>query len=143
VTRTNVEQDVGFLLAQAVRRFNQRLLREFSDHGFGEIRASYGSVLVPLFAKDGLRLFEVAQKAGLSKQAVTGIVKDCEQDGLVVRERDPDDGRAYRIRLSTKGKEFQRAAETVLAGLDDELVRALGKKDYAALKRALKGVMEL
>jgi DNA-binding MarR family transcriptional regulator len=143
VIRTNVEQDVGFLLAQALRRFNQRLLREFSDRGFGEIRASYGSVLVPLFEKDNLRLFEVAQKAGLSKQAITGIVKDCEQDGLVVRKRDPDDGRAYRLRLSTKGKEFQRAAEAVLADLDDELVRSLGKKDYATLKRALKGVMEL
>jgi DNA-binding MarR family transcriptional regulator len=143
VIRTNVEQDVGFLLAQALRRFNHRLLWEFSDRGFGEIRASYGSVLVPLFAKDNLRLFEVAQKAGLSKQAITGIVKDCEQDGLVIRERDPDDGRAYRLRLSTKGKEFQRAAEAVLADLDDELVRSLGKKDYAALKRALKGVMEL
>jgi DNA-binding MarR family transcriptional regulator len=143
VSRTNLEHDVGFLLARALRRFNQRLLREFSDQGFGEIRASYGSVLVPLFAKDDLRLFELAQSAGLSKQAITGIVKDCEQDGLVFRERDPDDGRVYRLRLSAKGRKFKRAAETVLAGLDDELVRSLGKKDYAALKRALKGVMEL
>jgi DNA-binding MarR family transcriptional regulator len=143
VARTKVEQDVGFLLAQGLRRFNQRLLREFSDQGFREIRASYGSVLVPLFAEDDLRLFEVAQRAGLSKQAISGIVKDCEQDGLVVRERDPGDGRAYRIRLSAKGRRFQRAAEKILASLDDELVRSLGKKDYAALKRALKGVMKL
>ena len=141
--RTNVEQDVGFLLAQALRRFNQRLLREFSARGFGEIRASYGSVLIPLFAKDGLRLAEVARRAGLSKQAITGIVKECEQDGLVLRERDPDDGRAFRLRLSGKGREFQRTAEAVLAGLDDELVRSLGKKEYEALKRALKGVTEL
>ena len=143
MTRTNVEQDVGFLLAQALRRFNQRLLREFSARGFGEIRASYGSVLIPLFAKDGLRLAEVARRAGLSKQAITGIVKECEQDGLVLRERDPDDGRAFCLRLSGKGREFQRTAEAVLAGLDDELVRSLGKKEYEALKRALKGVTEL
>jgi DNA-binding MarR family transcriptional regulator len=143
VTRTNVEQDVGFLLAKALRRFNERLIHEFAATGFGEIRASYGSVLVPLFAKDDLRLSEVAQRAGLSKQAITGIVKHCEEDGLVVRERDPDDGRAYRLRLSAKGREFRSVAERVLAGLDDELVRSLGQQDYSALKRALKGVMEL
>jgi DNA-binding MarR family transcriptional regulator len=126
-----------------LRRFNQRLLREFSARGFGEIRASYGSVLIPLFAKDDLRLAEVARRAGLSKQAITGIVKECEQDGLVLRERDPDDGRAFRLRLSGKGREFQKTAEAVLASLDDELVRSLGKKEYEALKRALKGVTEL
>ena len=140
--RTNSEDDIGFLLAKALRRFNERLLERFEAEGFGEIRPSYGSVLVPLFGDDDLRLSDVATRAGLSKQAITGLVKLCEQDGLVVRERDPEDGRAYRLRLSKKGREFRSVAENVLAELDDELVRSVGK-DYPALKRALKGVIEI
>jgi DNA-binding MarR family transcriptional regulator len=142
VDRTNSEDDIGFLLAKALRRFNERLLERFEAEGFGEIRPSYGSVLVPLFGDDDLRLSDVATRAGLSKQAITGLVKLCEQDGLVVRERDPEDGRAYRLRLSKKGREFRSVAENVLAELDDELVRSVGK-DYPALKRALKGVIEI
>jgi DNA-binding MarR family transcriptional regulator len=99
-------------------------------------------VLVPLFAEDGLRLSDLAQRSGLSKQAITGLVKLCEGDGLVARERDPEDGRAYRLRLSDRGREFRAVAEKVLAELDAELVRSVGK-DYAALKRALGGVAEL
>ena len=140
--RTNYEGDVGFLLAKALRRFNERLLERFAGEGFSQIRPSYGSVLVPLFAEDDLRLSDVAERSGLSKQAITGLVKLCEQDGLVVRERDPDDGRAYRLRLSGRGREFRAIAEKVLADLDAELVRSVGK-DYAALKRALEGVAEL
>lgn len=126
-----------------MRRFNERLLSAFAEEGFSEVRASYGSVLVPLFAEDGLRLTEIAQTSGLSKQAITGLVKLCEHDGFVKRERDPDDGRAYRLRLSARGQKLRSVAQSVLTGLDEELVRSLGKKDYEALKRALKGVMEL
>ena len=143
MTRTNFEGDVGFLLAKALRRFNERLLERFAATGFGEIRPSYGSVLVPLFAEDDLRLSDVAKRAGLSKQAISGVVQLCEQDGLVVRERDPDDGRAYRLRLSKRGREFRSVAEKALEDLDDELVRSLGRNDHAALRRALKGVIEL
>ena len=143
MTRTNLEEDVGFLLAQGLRRFNEHLMERFAAAGFRDIRPSYGSVLIPLFAEDGLRLSDLARRSGLSKQAITGIVKLCEEDALVVRERDPDDGRAYRLRLSAKGRAFRHVAEKVLANLDQELVRLLGRNDHAALKRALKGVSEL
>ena len=143
MARTNLDHDVGFLLAKALRRFNERLIERFSAQGFSEIRPSYGSVLVPLFSEDDLRLSDVAARSGLSKQAITGIVKLCEHDRLVVRERDPDDGRAYRLRLSDRGREFRSVAETVLAELDAKLVRSLGQEDHKALTRALKGVTEL
>ena len=135
--------DVGFLLAKASQRFNELLVERFEAHGYGEVRPSYGSVLVPLFEQDGLRLGELAAKSRLSKQSITGLVKLCEQDGLVVRERDPHDGRAFRLRLSERGREFRSVAEGVLRELDAELVRSLGKRNHEALKAALKGVMDL
>ena len=135
--------DVGFLLAKASQRFNERLSDGLASRGFAEVRPSYGSVLVPLFEEDGLRLGELATRARLSKQAITGIVKQCEQDGLVARERDPDDGRAFRLRLTARGRELRGAAGEVLRGLDAELVASLGRQDRDALTRALKGVMEL
>lgn len=135
--------NVGFLLAKASQRFNELLVERFAARGYDDVRASHGSVLVPLFERDGLRLGELAAAARLSKQAITGLVKRCEADGLVERERDPVDGRAFNVRLTRRGRAFKTVAEQALAELDAELVRSLGTRQRDALTRALKGVIDL
>jgi MarR family transcriptional regulator, organic hydroperoxide resistance regulator len=139
----NTSTNIGFLLAKASQRFNELLVERFADRGFPYVRASYGSVLVPLFERDGLRLGELAAVSRLSKQAMTGLVKLCEHDGLVVRERDVDDGRAFRVSLTARGRRFQAVADNVLRELDEELVRSLGTRNHDALIGALKGVIDL
>jgi DNA-binding MarR family transcriptional regulator len=142
VSRTT-QTNVGFLLAKASQRFNERLVARFAERGFAEVRASYGSVLVPLFDAGPLRPGDIAARARLSKQSMTGLVAQCEAAGLVARERDPADGRAYRVSLTRRGRELQAVAEEALAELDRELVARLGRRRRDALVEALKGVMEL
>jgi len=48
--------NIGFLLAKASQHWNELLARRFAELGFAEVRPSYGSVLLPLFEEDGLRL---------------------------------------------------------------------------------------
>jgi DNA-binding MarR family transcriptional regulator len=136
-------ENVGFLLAKASQRFNELLGERFAARGFSEVRASYGSVLVPLFERDGLRLGELAAASRLSKQAITGLVRQCEADGLVERRRDPVDGRAFNVRLTAGGHMVQAAAEEILAELDEALVLSMGARNRDGLVRGLKGVMEL
>lgn len=135
--------NAGFLLAKASQRFNELLVAGLAAKGFPEVRPSYGSVLVPLFTAGDMRLGEIASQARLSKQALTGLVALCEKDGLVTRERDPEDGRAFRISLTPRGRRLQQAAEATLAELDDEMVAELGTRRRDALIEALKGVMDL
>lgn len=143
-TKSAVATDnAGFLLAKASQRFNELLVAGLAEKGFPEVRPSYGSVLVPLFTAGDLRLGEIAGQARLSKQALTGLVALCEKEGLVTRERDPDDGRAFRISLTPRGRRLQQAAEATLAELDDEIVAELGTRGRDALIEALKGVMDL
>jgi DNA-binding MarR family transcriptional regulator len=122
---------------------SELLVARLAERGFGEVRASYGSVLVPLFERDGRRLGELAAASRLSKQAITGLVRQCELDSLVERRRDPVDGRAFNVRLTPRGQALQAVAEDVLGELDDLLVRSLGRRDRDALVRALKGVMDV
>jgi DNA-binding MarR family transcriptional regulator len=136
-------QNVGFLLAKASQRFNEVLVQRLAARGAGEVRASYGSVLVPLFEQDGLRLGELAAVARLSKQAMTGLVNRCEADDLVERVPDPTDGRAFNVRLTARGRAVREIAAQVLDELDDELARLLGDRDRDALVRALKGVTQI
>jgi DNA-binding MarR family transcriptional regulator len=137
------KDNLGFLLAKASQRWNELLAEQFATHGFGEVRPSYGSVLLPLFEEDGLRMGEIAQRARLSKQTMTTMVRLCERDGLVRRERDPSDARASRIYLSDRGRAFQPVAGEVLRELDVRVLATLGQRQREALLRALKGVMNL
>src|SRR5918997_2606211 len=110
--------NLGFLLAKASQRWNELLQQAFAEAGFPEVRASYGSVLLPLFEEDGLRMGEVARRARLSKQTMTTLVRLAERDGLVERRQDERDRRATRVQLTAKGRRFRPVAERVLAELD-------------------------
>lgn len=131
-------ENLGYLLAKASQRWNEELQAGFAEAGFPEVRASYGSVLLPLLEEDGLRMGEIARRARLSKQTMTTMVRLCERDGLVDRRPDPDDGRATRVHLTGKTRRFQPAAERVLARLEGDIKNLLGARRVAELRRSLK-----
>ena len=134
--------DLGFLLAQATHRWNELLRERFAAAGWAEVRPSYGSILVPLFEEDGLRMGELARRARLSKQTMTTMVRLLERDGLVRREPDPADGRASRVVLTPKARRFEPVAEETLAELGERARTRLGERRIAALKRDLKEWIE-
>ena len=141
--RRATTDNLGFLLAKASKRWNERLAERFAERGFAEVRPSYGSVLVPLLEEDGLRMSELARRSRLSKQTITTMVRLVERDGLVARRPDPDDGRAARVHLTQRAKAFRPIAEETLAELDSEVEKRLGGPGAKALQRALKEVMSL
>ena len=130
--------DLGFLLAKASQRWNERLQERFAAAGFPEVRASYGSILIPLFEEDGLRMGELAARARLSKQTMTTMVRLLERDGLVERRRDPSDARAARIFLSRRARDFRPAAESVLGALEREVIHSLGAEATKELRTTLR-----
>jgi DNA-binding MarR family transcriptional regulator len=132
-TRSNL----GYLLAKAAQRWNEQLEAGFADAGFPEVRASYGSVLIPLFEEDGLRMGEIARRARISKQTMTTLVRLCEREDLVDRRPDPGDGRAAVVSLTPKGERFRAVAELVLADLEDRVLGSLGPRRLAALRESL------
>jgi DNA-binding MarR family transcriptional regulator len=135
--------NLGFLLAKASQRWNELLGRRFTASGFEEVRPSYGSVLLPLFERDGLRMSEIAARSRLSKQTMTTLVRLCERDGLVSRTSDPGDGRAFRIYLTERARSFRPVADEILRELDATVVAALGQQRQQTLTRALRGVIDL
>jgi DNA-binding MarR family transcriptional regulator len=135
--------NVGFLLAKASQRWNELLYERFVARGFGEVRPAYGSILLPLFEEYGLRMGQLAERARLSKQTMTTMVRLLERAGLAVRERDDRDGRAFRIHLTDRAREFQPVAGEVVAELEALVAKALTQHQSNALERALKGVIAL
>jgi DNA-binding MarR family transcriptional regulator len=142
-SRPVTPNNLGFLLAKASQRWNELLYERFTAEGFPEIRPAYGSILVPLFEEDGLRIGELARRARLAKQTMTTMVRLLERDGLVRREPDPDDGRAFLVRLTPRAHGALPVVEATLRELDDLVRSHLTKSQHAALPAALKEVIAL
>ena len=138
-TRANV----GFELAKASQRWNELLYEEFSARGYGEVRPAYGSVLLPLFEEDGLRMGALAARARLSKQTMTTLIRLMEEADLVTRDPDPHDGRAVLVRLTARSREFAPVAAQVVAELEGRIARRLTADGYWALRAGLMEVMDL
>jgi DNA-binding MarR family transcriptional regulator len=139
LTRDNL----GWLLAKALQRWNERLEESFRAAGFPEVRPAYGSVLVPLYEEDGLRMGELARRSALSKQAMTSLVRSVEEAGLVSRVRDSEDRRAYRVFLTERGLELRPVAESVLADLAARARAELSDLDLQLLFSSLRKVVQI
>ena len=137
------QDNLGFLLAKASQRWNELLTAEFAASGFPEVRAAYGSLLVPLFEEEGLRQGELARRARLSKQTLTTMARTLEADGLIERRADPSDARATLIYLTPRARRLRPVAERILARLDEQVAAARGPGTRAALVRSLRAIMDL
>jgi DNA-binding MarR family transcriptional regulator len=135
--------NVGFLLAKASQRWNELLAEGFRDRGFAEVRPSYGSVLLPLWESDGLRMGELAARARLRKQTMTTLVRLAERDGLVRREPDPRDGRVTRVWLTRRAHDFGPVARGVVDQLQARVEATLGGRTSRTLERCLTMLMDL
>ncbi len=85
---------------------------------------------------EGMRLTELADRLAVNRSTASESVSALERKGLVERERDPEDGRAVRHRLTPAGKE----AAVALAEWPDlllEVVEDLEPEEKGALLRLL------
>ena len=80
---------------------------------------------------------ELANRARLSKQTMTTMVRLVERDGLVDRRPDPDDGRAARVYLTARGRRLEKVVGRALAELDALVVEQLGVRGAKSVTEGL------
>ncbi|HEX8743853.1 MAG TPA: MarR family transcriptional regulator [Thermoleophilaceae bacterium] len=122
----------------AVGQLHARLAEE----GFPEIRPGHGCVF-RFVEPDGSRLTDLADRAGLTKQAVGEVVTDLERLGHVERRSCPDDGRAKIIHLTGSGREAVAAAERIFADIEARWAAEVGERRMADLRATLNALVEL
>jgi DNA-binding MarR family transcriptional regulator len=118
-------QDFVALLYTAADALVAELSRRMEAAGYGDVRGAHGCVFGNIDA-DGMRLTELAERAGMTKQAVGEAVSDLEGLGYAERVNDPSDGRAKIIRLTDHGHAAQRAGFQIIAEIEREWVQRFG-----------------
>jgi DNA-binding MarR family transcriptional regulator len=77
-------------------------------------------------ALGGSRLTELADRAGMSKQAMGDLVDQCEAWGLVTRDPDERDGRARLVRFTPTGLAWLHAFREAVAQAEAEFRTEVG-----------------
>ncbi len=121
----------------AARIFGEVMARD----DFGDLRPAHGNAMEQLELEDGLRLTEMAARAGIAVQSMGELVDDLEAKGYLERRPDPDDRRAKRIHLTERGRRNARVAKRAIADVENYLADLLGQRSYASLRRALEEII--
>ena len=94
-------------------------------------------------ATDGLGMTELANRILASKSGLTRVIDRMEADGLVRRERPPEDRRVVKVFLTPAGRNtLQDARDVRHRGIQEHFVQHLNPRELAALTAALEKVRD-
>jgi DNA-binding MarR family transcriptional regulator len=124
--------DTAARLAMVTGRLNRRLRSAGGGLSHGLLSA------LSTLAKHGpLRLSDLAQIEMVSAPSTTRLVAELESKGLVSRQSDPDDGRAYLISITTAGEGALSSTRSRRAQTLTDLMSKLDDNQRAAITDAM------
>jgi DNA-binding MarR family transcriptional regulator len=136
------ELDLSHLLLDAFRSLDREIATALEDRGAGELRPSQAVALLQV-ERTGTRLSELAQRAGITKQAMMQLVDDLQEMGCVRRVPDPQDSRAKIVRLTARGLRLRASARKAIQAVESRIRRRLGGRRYEGLRGLLVELKEV
>jgi DNA-binding MarR family transcriptional regulator len=124
------------LLGEAKEMAIAELHRRLAAEGHSDIRPGHGCVF-RFIEPEGSRLTDLAERSGLTKQAVGEVADDLARLGYVERVPDASDRRVKIIRMTERGRDGRRAAERIFADIERRWAREFGKERLAVLRETL------
>ena len=138
---TNSEMLIGALLRVPAQAIQRRIINELNAAGFEELSIPHMAVL-QFPGPDGVRPSVLAERAGMSKQAMNQLLRSLEALGYIVRSDVPDQRRARIVRFTKRGHDAYSKIHEILRDIEREWSDELGPKRFARLKELLLRVWE-
>jgi DNA-binding MarR family transcriptional regulator len=136
MTATTHRTDLVALLYTAANGLVEELHTRLERAGYADIRHAHGCVFGNI-EPDGMRLTELAERAGMTKQGVGEAVSDLERLGYAERVADPRDGRAKIIRLTERGHAARRMGFEIISAIEREWAADYGAERVAQARELL------
>jgi MarR family transcriptional regulator, lower aerobic nicotinate degradation pathway regulator len=130
----DIEQNVGFLLSKAYQKgfslFREQLLPY-------NITPPQFSILAFLWKEDGLSQTELCERSQVDRATMVGLVDRLEDEGLIKRNPQAGDRRAYRVCLTDKGRSLKEMLCTIASDVTKEFTTRLTAKEVDTLRGLL------
>jgi DNA-binding MarR family transcriptional regulator len=129
------------LLGLATRQLADELHGKLVAAGVTDHRDSWNNVM-PHIPPAGIRLTDLAARAGMTKQAMAELVAEIERRGYLQRTADPADRRAKIIEFTATGWSLVNAALPALGELEAEITSQLGEPAVGQLRSTLLEILD-
>ena len=132
---------IGALLRVPAQAIHRRIINELNAAGFEELRVPHMAVL-QFPGPDGVRPGVLAERAGMSKQAMNQLLRSLERLGYLARSDAPDERRARIVHLTKRGRAAYAKIYEILRDIEREWSTELGVNRFTELKELLLRVWE-
>ena len=113
-----------------------RLKAAFAAAGLDGIRPAQAVALVPLTG-GGLHASDLADRLGVSRQAVAQAISALERHSYVTRVPNPADARTRIIELTPRGRQALRVMQSNATSLEKHWEQVLGQRRLDELRKTL------
>ncbi len=112
----------------------------FSECGLSDITVKQIGYLKVIDEHGDVTFSKLAKITNHSKPTITEMINKFTRMQCVYREKCPDDGRIYYIRLTDKGRKIARAEEKALLRVIEKMADSLDEKEMESLIKLLEKV---
>ena len=130
------QQHIGRLLLNAQRNYSLQALTKLRARGHEGLSLAHTNLLAHLDV-GGMRITTLAERAGVTKQAIGNLVGDLEAKDYVHRNVDTHDRRAAVITYTAAGRKFLQDAHEVKREIEAEYTATLGAEGFQELQHLL------
>jgi DNA-binding MarR family transcriptional regulator len=133
--------NLGRLLIRTYLSINRKLIADLSALGHRGLRLGHVSVLSNLDLLTPTRMVVIAERAGVTRQAISPIVRQLEELGYVETAADPGDGRARLVRFTARGRRLIRDAQPLIDSVERQARTAVGDDGFEQLVSLLSAML--
>jgi DNA-binding MarR family transcriptional regulator len=132
---------IGALLRVPAQAIHRRIIRELNAAGFDELRLPHIAVF-QFPGPEGVRPGVLAERAGMSKQAMNQLLRSLEGLGYIARSGAPSQGRSHVVCFTRRGRAAYDKIYDILLSVEREWSAELGPKRFTQLKALLLRIWE-
>jgi len=132
----------ALLMFIAHRAAEARVFEAVRSAGFEDLTLAQSRIGQRLNS-EGVRVTDIAEQAGVTKQTAGALVNELEANGYVTRMPDPADARARLVVLTDRGEKLCATAAAEIARVEAEWRDHVGAARYGQLRAALLSLREI
>src|ERR1700740_866265 len=128
--------DIAPLIIQVYRVQLGALTSRLARRGFADFTPAFVTVM-PLLDTNGVRSTALAQRTGVTKQAMSQLIRLLQERKYVEQTPDPTDTRAKVVRLTKRGVAIRKACAEVRGDLNKAAMDVLGERGLVKFQAEL------
>lgn len=130
---------IGKYIAFLYRDSQKYLDKELEPYHIG---SSQAYILMSLFESDGINQESISRIIKVDKTSITRSIQKLIEEGYVVRQKDEDDNRSYRVFLTGKGRQIEPDIWKIASGWEDILLSGYDTDHRSLIVDSLKDMSD-